>query len=144
MTVAVNLPRMLPPAVGRFLHTLGRSPTRDWIAARDRADGTGPRLAEAAQGGVESLVHALGLREENRMIELAVDRLIDGVTWFAQNSSGAHGINARDLGAMRLLATWCALAILVDDQLAPAAREVLLGPFHGMVGSPGRETKANG
>ena len=130
MTVA-----MLPPDVGRFLHTLGRSPTRDWLAARDQADGSGPRLAEAAEE-VEALVDALGLHEENWMIEQAVERLILGVQWFAETSEGVHGITARDLSAMRLLAVWCALAVLVDDQLAPDAREVLVGPFRAMVGSP--------
>jgi hypothetical protein len=37
---------------------------------------------------------------------------------------------------MHLLAVRCALAILVDDQLAPDAREVLVGPFRAMLGSP--------
>jgi hypothetical protein len=76
-------------------------------------------------------VDALGLRQENLEIEQAVDRLITGVRWFAETSEGVHGITKRDLLAMRLLAVWCPLALLVDDQLTPGAREVLVAPFSG-------------
>ena len=70
----------------------------------------------------EALVDALGLRDENWMIEQAVDRLITSVQWFAQASEGVQGVTERDVSAMRLLAVSCALAILVHDQPAPDAR----------------------
>ena len=61
-------------------------------------------------------------------------RLITGVQWFAETSEGVHGITERGLAGMRLLAVWCALAILVGDQIAPDAREVLVGPFRRIIG----------
>jgi hypothetical protein len=45
-------------------------------------------------------------------------------------------LRSENRSAMHLLAVRCALAILVDDQLAPDAREVLVGPFRAMLGSP--------
>jgi hypothetical protein len=51
------------------------------------------------------------------------------------NAYGVIRRASRDLSGMRLLAIWCALALLVGDPLAPAAREVLVAPFRGMLGS---------
>jgi hypothetical protein len=74
------------------------------------------KLALAAEVA-EAALDAHGLRAESRDIERRVTWLVDGIEWFGMNPFGAHGITARDVAAMRLLAAWAAMAVLLGDRL---------------------------
>jgi hypothetical protein len=120
-----------PFAVSLFLERLANSPTRDWLRPRDAADGTGPLLVSAFTE-VQAAVDALGLPTEAGAIEDRIDALVRGVQWFAEQSEGVHGITARDISGLKLLAL-CALALLTREHLSPHAFDVLVTPFREML-----------
>ena len=123
----------MPHDVYAFIERIGDVLVRDWLRARDAAGGHGREIASAFEIA-DAAVDAHGLRPEYRNIERRVARLVDGVQWFAANSSGVHGITLRDTGAMRLLASWAALAVLLGDRLDAQSFATLTQPFRSIGG----------
>ena len=116
-----------------FIDRIGRLPVRDWLAGRDSARARGDEIARAI-ATAELAVRGSGRIEEYRTAERDIMRLVDGIEWFALNSGGVHGITLRDIAAMRLLATWAALAVLMHDRLERDVVTTLVRPFASCVG----------
>ena len=115
-----------------FIDRIRRIPVRDWLQARDSTHGMGPALAWAVEIA-EKAVDENGLRDEYRAAERRVVWLVDGIEWFARESNGAHGITMRDIGALRLLATWAALGVLVRDHVGVVVFDTLTHAFRPLL-----------
>jgi hypothetical protein len=115
--------------VRAFLSRLAALPVREWLAARDKADGTGDLMFHAL-AACDDAVKVTGRLAYVRRMEDGVRRMTATIEWFAQTAPN-HGITRRDLAGLELLAEWAGCALLVRDRVDPYTVNVLLAPWRG-------------